>query len=284
MKIISKYKDFYDFIVQDYDSDLNYVRSIGLVNEYYDDLYRKENNYIPYFNKYYGYQDTYQKNRKNGELSFGGFIFGIYPFVFCQPALIIYYKHKSSGTVFNKYIVLGRELVNKILDESTIVSKAAFEEELISLAQKNFNKLANDNNCEYDKVFFDKYNTLESLKKSLKYYTWKTSCPEIFYKLESPVWVKYREDLFQDGTYWNNWPEEPKIGKSKYTHYVTDISFQQLNMNILKYWYSDLFDLNTYINIENFLWSIKQEPEAKPDNKTKIVAHGFDLKTSFRKM
>jgi hypothetical protein len=55
-------------------------------------------------------------------------------------------------------------------------------------------------------------------------------------------------------------------------------------MNILKYYYNDLADLNTYINIENFLWSIKQEPAATPDNKTKIQAHGFDLKTSFRKM
>ena len=55
-------------------------------------------------------------------------------------------------------------------------------------------------------------------------------------------------------------------------------------MNILKYWYDDLNDLNTYINIENFLWSVKQEPVANPDNKTKILSHGFDLKTSFRKM
>ena len=43
-------------------------------------------------------------------------------------------------------------------------------------------------------------------------------------------------------------------------------------------------DLNTYINIENFLWSVKQEPISNPDNNTKILAHGFDLKTSFRKM
>ena len=48
--------------------------------------------------------------------------------------------------------------------------------------------------------------------------------------------------------------------------------------------YNDLADLNTYINIENFLWSVKQEPIVNPDNKTKIISHGFDLKTSFRKM
>ena len=29
MKIISKYKDFYDYIVQDHDADLVYVRKIN---------------------------------------------------------------------------------------------------------------------------------------------------------------------------------------------------------------------------------------------------------------
>jgi hypothetical protein len=69
-----------------------------------------------------------------------------------------------------------------------------------------------------------------------------------------------------------------------HTAYLTNVCFNELNMNIIKYYYNDLYDLNTYINIENFLWSIKQEPVATPDNKTKIQAHGFDLKTSFRKM
>ena len=39
-----------------------------------------------------------------------------------------------------------------------------------------------------------------------------------------------------------------------------------------------------YNDIENFLWAIKQEPIAEPNNETKIINHGFDLKTSFRKM
>lgn len=39
-----------------------------------------------------------------------------------------------------------------------------------------------------------------------------------------------------------------------------------------------------YGDIENYLWSKKQEPISDPDNKTKILSHGFDLKTSFRKM
>jgi len=284
MKIISKYKDFYDFITQDHDADLTYVRHIGLVNDYLDDLFRREGNSIPYFSKYYGYQDTYSHRRQNGELSFDNFIFGIYPFVFSQPILRIYYKYKASGTVESTFIILGRDLVDKLLDSSTIVSKAALENELIPLAQKEFDTKLDRGICDYAKVSFSINNKLENIKKSLKMHTWKVDCPDIFYKMESPIFVKYNYDLLVNGAYWDNWPEEPKIGKLKDTHYVTGISFQKLNYNILKYWYNDLFDLNTYINIENFLWSIKQEPEAKPDNKTKILAHGFDLKTSFRKM
>ena len=41
---------------------------------------------------------------------------------------------------------------------------------------------------------------------------------------------------------------------------------------------------NVYIDIENFLWEMKKEPESTPDNKTKIINAGFDLKTSFRNM
>lgn len=284
MKIISKYKDFYDFIVQDHDADLNYVRSIGIVNTYFDDLFRKDGNSIPYYSKYYGYQDTNSYRRQNGELSFDNFIFGIYPFVFSQPVLRIYYKYKVSGTVENIFVILGRELVDKLLDSSTIVAKAAYEMELLPLAQKEFDTKLDKGICEYAKVSFPKYNKLENIQKSLRSHVWKVDCPEIFYKVESPVFIKYNYELLVNGAYWENWPEEAKIGNSDNTHYVTDISFQKLNYNILKYWYNDLFDLNTYINIENFLWSIKQEPEAKPDNKTKILAHGFDLKTSFRKM
>ena len=51
---------------------------------------------------------------------------------------------------------------------------------------------------------------------------------------------------------------------------------------MLKIWGDEVMGLGTYTNIENFLWASKQEPISEPDNKTKIINHGFDLKTSFR--
>ena len=113
-------------------------------------------------------------------------------------------------------------------------------------------------------------------------YVWKSECKEIFEKLKSPIWTKFDKSLYEGGVYWNFLYD--KDHPRKIVHYVKDICFNKLNNNILKYWYNELNDINTYINIENFLWSIKQEPVSTPDNKTKILSHGFDLKTSFRKM
>ena len=280
MKIISKFKDFYDYIVQDHDADLVYVRNIKLVNKNLDKLFKRDDDStcIPLYSKCYGYKNY--KYRKNGELSFDNIIFGIYPFVFSQPVLNIYYKYNSYGGIEHTIIIPGRELVDKLLQDDKTIYEDAYKE-LIKLAQNEFNKYVDKRICNKENVFFSFPN---NIKKDLKKCVWKTECPEIFYEIQSPVFTKYDYSLFQYGAYWDNWPEEAQIGNDDETYYVTDISFQKLNYNILKYWYNDLFDINTYINIENFLWSIKQEPESTPDNKTKIVAHGFDLKTSFRKM
>jgi len=286
MKIISKYKDFYDYLVQDHDADLTYVRSAVIVNEYFDELFKRNGNSVTYYSKYHGYfGHQYYTNTcaNNGDISFDNLIFGIYPFVFSQPIMKIHYICKGYKSREYVFIILGRELVDKILNGSTTESKEAIDNILIPMAQKEFDKIADKGICGYTKIKFST-DKVEKIKSELKSYVWKVDCPDVFYKIQSPVFVKYYYDLFINGVYWENWRNIPKIGTSEYIHYVTNISFQKLNYNILKYWYNDLFDLNTYINIENFLWSIKQEPESNPDNKTKILAHGFDLKTSFRKM
>jgi hypothetical protein len=104
-------------------------------------------------------------------------------------------------------------------------------------------------------------------------------------KMGAPVFVKYDDDII-GLTYasYEALKSMPHVGKGKGTEYIANVCFSKLSHNILKYWHDELNDLNTYINIENFLWSVKQEPEHVPDNDTKIINHGFDLKTSFRKM
>ena len=278
MKIVSKYKDFYDYIVQDHDADIIYVRNIGLVNKYI----RINDDTITGNYSYNGYISSYYK-KYNGLLEFSNFIFGIFPYIYSQPILRIYGKYLASGTIESTYIILSKNIVDRLLSNDDKVSKEAYND-LLKLAQKEFDKNVDNrwyDNCNVD---FHKNNKFSDIQKSLKTCVWKVEYPNMFYEIKSPVFVKYYDELFCNGSYWENWPKKPVIGNESHIYYVTDISFQKLNDNILKYWYNDVFDLNTYINIENFLWSVKQEPEAKPDNKTKILAHGFDLKTSFRKM
>lgn len=272
MKIISKYKDFYDYIVQDHDADLIYVRKIGCIHDYFDDLFKKNNDmYMPYYNKYYGYNYTSYslRNQKDGDVVLGNYIFGIYPFVYSQPYIDVRY---SSVTEHEEHmiLILPKSIIDNLLNDET---KTQGYDELKCFIMNEYNKI------QYKSAKSFKINIGNGFVDLLRKYVWKIDCKEIFYKLNAPVFIKYYSELFANSCYW----EELYSDKNQ-KHYITNISFQKLDKNVLKYWYDDLMDLNTYINIENFLWSVKQEPEANPDNKTKIIAHGFDLKTSFRKM
>ena len=267
MKIISKYKDFYDYIVQDNDADLVYVRKIGVINKNYDSLYKKHDKYISYnYDRYINYNP--------GLIMFSNYIFGIYPFVYSQPIITIDVR-TITGHNETRKIILNKTIVDNILSDSVNVSTNAINQ-LVNEAQ---NLINNDRFLKPCKVFF----SYRNIKNSLSKYVWKIKCEEIFYKMNAPTFTKYYYNLYETSCYWyNEWPVPHPYKET--IHYVTNISFNKLSENIIKYWYNELFNINTYINIENFLWSVKQEPESKPDNKTKIVSHGFDLKTSFRKM
>ena len=67
---------------------------------------------------------------------------------------------------------------------------------------------------------------------------------------------------------------------------ITIITNPQLNYetNILSAYPDEIYSRDIYNDIENYLWMKKQEPIVEPDNLTKILSHGFDKKTSFRKM
>ena len=177
MKIISKYKDFYDFIVQDHDADLTYIRHIGIVTKYFDDLFKKQNISTPYYSKYYGYSNRFSYKKGIGELEFDNFIFGIYPFVYSQPILRIYYKDGSYGGVENIFIILGHEIVNNLLSDIKELNKQAYDK-LIKLAQIEYNILVERGRCKDLNISFGKRN-IEDVKDALKHYVWKIDCPGI---------------------------------------------------------------------------------------------------------
>ena len=66
--------------------------------------------------------------------------------------------------------------------------------------------------------------------------------------------------------------------------FLTNVCFSKLDVPVTKYWFEELNGINTYSNIENFLMTSKMDPEPVISNEGRIIAHGFDLKTSFRKM
>jgi hypothetical protein len=134
-------------------------------------------------------------------------------------------------------------------------------------------------------------------------YCWKEENPDFFLKIESPVFIAYAWELLgktygylEDVKYNNENKDKIQLceniiptasyvnGVYKYIpRLVTNVCFNQLSENIIKYWYDDMV-ANIYSDIENFLMTSKLDPEPKISNDGKIIAHGFDLKTSFRKM
>ena len=218
--------------------------------------------------------------KDHGKISLSGFVFGIYPYVYSQPIVKVSWKSLAGNIVETIYVVLSKDIADGILNKD----KDSLDK-LMSLCQNEINVLGDKGRCAPVKVWYNKWETEDSIRQALKRYVWKVECKDIFNRLNAPTFVKYEDILFTGGVYGETiWNYGREISHEKHIHYITNVSFQKLNYNILKYWYDELNKINTYINIENFLWSVKQEPESIPDNKTKIISHGFDIKTSFRKM
>lgn len=264
MKIISKYKDFYDFFAYDYDADITYVRNPEIIRKNYEDLFD-----LKYRNSIFG--DTIYKYP--GYVSIDKFTFGIYPYVYSQVYFKVCINSASGSEVI--YIIPSKSFIDELLD---IKEVSEIENKICTYCLNSLYKNENINEVYIpDKL---KLQSTYNIKRRILEKTFKIECKEIFKKLNAPVYVGYDYKLFNDSVY----AEQVSEGKFTDIRYITNICFNKLSLNILKYWYDELNDVNTYNNIENFLWSVKQEPIANPDNKTKIISHGFDLKTSFRKM
>ena len=280
MKIISKYKDFYDYIVQDYDADIHYVREpkafshgdketddiVLKANKMIDDIFSSRNkSRMPYY-----FRNSYvNSNNKDtaGHISIVSATFGIYPYVYKVPIIRIA-DPKAYSYINGLYYVMSTTVVDNIMCAPTHdagVDILINEVKRLTAINTDFDKNT--------KFVFD----YRDIKYQINANRGKEDIKDVFYLLGAPVFIHTSLDAIYEGTQYASLIDG-------HTAYLTNICFNELNMNILKYYYNDLADLNTYINIENFLWSIKQEPVAAPDNKTKIQAHGFDLKTSFRKM
>ena len=100
--------------------------------------------------------------------------------------------------------------------------------------------------------------------------SWKDE--DLFRQIETPVFLFHHHGAYENHHF------------KSYDYIIKNIIFTEQPTNWLKYIKDDLDKRDVYTDIENYLWSMKQEPISEPDNETKIISHGFDLKTSFRKM
>lgn len=274
MRIISKYKDFYDFLAQDHDADLVYVRKPFIVNGKFDSLYSPDCNWhmssrhIPY--------RSWTRSKFGGFISVENAIFGIYPNVYSQPYMLL--DIESVCSTKETFIdVLSKQWCEEFASLGTPKDR---KEMLIDRAKMLVKKVLSSDGHFLKEP--QKYTVSSDI--DISRYLWKVECPEIFMNIGAPVFI--RDDDYLTGLVYGGYEAKKsmeKKGKDGYA-YIANICFNKLEHNVLKCWYDELNDLNTYINIENFLWSVKQEPEHVPDNDTKIINHGFDLKTSFRKM
>jgi hypothetical protein len=267
MKIISKYKDFYDYNYQ-YgapDESIVYKRQCSceldvsiLKNEEELkklDLLRRTESFLRPNTLCYTrycicpkYTDT-------------SYIIGIYPYLFICPCMghiemCIWDNHRFKERL-DKIIPID---FNYVVDGKTLWQ---FIREHI------------DSNIKLKKMFRTEH---DYTQYKLRPQEWVRESPETFKIFGTPI--------FMYGEACNVLIKHQEFAKIRDVEptFIKDFSLSSLSVNLLKYHEDFIKNVDVYSSIENFLYSMKQEPISEPDNKTKILNAGFDLKTSFRKM
>lgn len=281
MKIISKYnkKDFYDYLGFQYDTsdDIVYLRETRGLFTYKPEDYNIINKcYKLIENKIPNYSHNVSSNHfKYHKYSciISHVIVGIYPYVYVVPIVELRIPYEFNKNAFKTVFIetLPYECYDnedKILDYVNLRT---------GISQDNIYIYHKPNGKEFK-------NTRTYYMRNPKF-----ECQEIFHICNAPTFI-----LFV-GSWLKNWYNTDSIQSiisnsfdliANHCGMILNPIFNECKrVNII---YSILDDLtvnrSVYNDIENFLWANKQEPISEPDNKTKIINHGFDLKTSFRKM
>lgn len=268
MRIISKYKDFYDsfgYILGKPDESITYVRTpiqIDKDDKRYKSIINKINDYARLYFHTYGFKEDYVAWLES-------IVCGFYPYIYICPFYVIMHKLNSGRTY-----------------EPVDINPIPVAEEYVH-DKNSWNKIYNKVQNKFDD-YCKKYGIREKLhieeiyERNYQWYipkydfekqSWKIENPDIFRKLEAPTFMYANES-------------------DDISHYLDGNSGLTLNPIFVKQKFDVLGsnrskitnEQNVYIDIENFLWETKKEPESIPDNKTKIINAGFDLKTSFRNM
>lgn len=281
MKIISKYKDFYDYLWIDGDPDIIYVRKEKPCFNVLDDSIFRCN-----YEKHLGTgMKSYAWVSNAGHITLCGFTFGIFPYVYTVPAISI-----SLDSLSYYFKILSNADVKAIFE----LKEMNKQKEYVTNILNEFFKGNENAPHQYSWSYFWR----NSMTTELNRYIWKDENQDLFFNLGAPVFCVYVNELFYGTAYEEAASIKPtKENKDKIAFIkgarmrgdnavtlMTNVCFNKLNFPITKFWFDELNSVNTYSNIESFLLTSKLDPEPKITNEGKIIAHGFDLKTSFRKM
>lgn len=267
MKIISKYKDFYDsfgYILGKPDESIVYIRNTEIIKN--DD--KRFNKQKKFLDDYTYYEYGYRNKNEGYRAVINVMVCGIYPYLYMCPFYII-----VSVTNYDNYLIPVYDIDPIPVSFDDIKNKDY--DRIYNKVQVSFNKFANENHINSKSLKISEINSKGGKYGFYKQFNfinnnWKVENIDIFKELGVPTFVYTHKNSLIYNIF-------------NYHELILNPVFTKMDFNVLGSNMDDVINnSNVYIDIENFLWSMKQEPEAKPDNNTKIINAGFDLKTSFR--
>ena len=265
MKIVSNFKDFYDFIYgHDTDQTNVYVRKQEYLTFTPDEYL--QSGIGSYVRKHC--LGIYTYDSANNYMM-GSVLLGIYPNVYvlnvAVPSLFDISVHGPSITCDpdqRAYVIP----TNLLPDKSKISEIFG-----INLASSPYH-YTNDGRVRISHIYSMHHSGGDMVNSVFE-------DQEIFKKIGAPIFVgpisEGGYDYDRNCTISATFIKNPNLGELNKAIVGMLNMVRELDPN---------FDVTVYDRIENYLYSSKVEPVSEPDNKTKILNAGFDLKTSFRKM
>lgn len=282
MKIIDNRKDFYDFSTCIYDTDerIVYVRkTVEYQKNNINDNILIEKVKAHLKNRIPEYMHKHCTKYESDQIYIEHLILGIYPNVYIVPFIVITeYDETRYGRCRNTHTIPMP--INIYEDDNAIVSYV--KNKYPELEGKTF-KL--NTPCTLKKSIFLSNNKFvtnkEFIFEDIELFANIINAPTFIYITDFTLNINESSAVRDLIVYKRN---NKHTNHNYYTNLIINPVFTDYDSKILKPIRTILDNTPVYNDIENFLWMTKQEPISEPDNKTKIINHGFDLKTSFRKM
>lgn len=289
MKIIgSKFQDFYEFDCYKYgepsslpewfrdtyiveDHEKNDDRSI--VVHFGSDLDKLlKGSFLYDTTPKYNWRGKYQSNTANmTPIVIEEQVIGIFPFLYYIPQVGI--REKTGRRIWGSCGLIDETIFKpfNVDDCIALLTEPEYYKEILIYYGLDYSQ------CIYPQQIIKSGENIQPKWQKHRYRDINNSfiidCMEIFDKFNAPI-IRYVR---------NNIENYPHLNRNSYKFFA-DLNINLSKTPLLRYYPNIHNERDIYTEIENWVIANQQEPIHIPDNKTKIVSHGFDLKTSFRKM